>query len=43
VEYARARAWEYRDAAKADLQAFPPSRERELLALVADFVVERDR
>ena len=30
-------------AAKADLEAFPPSEERETLALVADFVVDRDR
>lgn len=43
VEYARARASEYREAAKADLLAFPASEEREVLALVADFVVDRDR
>jgi octaprenyl-diphosphate synthase len=43
VAYARARASEYRESAKAALEAFPPSEERELLALVADFVVDRDR
>ena len=43
VEYARARAQAYAQAAKADLEIFPPSEERETLALVADFVVERDR
>jgi octaprenyl-diphosphate synthase len=43
VEYARARAQAFARAAKADLEAFPPSEERETLALVADFVVDRDR
>jgi octaprenyl-diphosphate synthase len=43
VEYAQARAHEYARAAKADLEAFAPSEERETLALVADFVVDRDR
>lgn len=43
VEYARERAWKYADAAKADLSVFPASVERETLALVADFVVDRDR
>jgi len=43
VEYARARAHAYARAAKADLDIFPPSEERETLALVADFVVDRDR
>ena len=43
VEYARERAHSYARAAKADLEAFPPSEERETLALVADFVVDRDR
>jgi octaprenyl-diphosphate synthase len=43
VEYARARAHAYAQAAKADLEVFPPSEERETLALVADFVVDRDR
>jgi octaprenyl-diphosphate synthase len=43
VEYARERAHAYARSAKADLDAFPPSEERETLALVADFVVDRDR
>ncbi|MBI4592610.1 MAG: polyprenyl synthetase family protein [Candidatus Rokubacteria bacterium] len=43
VEYARDRAAAYAQAAKADLEAFPPSDEREVLVLIADFVVDRDR
>ncbi len=43
VEYARARAHDYAEAAKADLEIFPPSEERDTLGLVADFVVDRDR
>ena len=43
VEYARAQAHAYAQAAKTDLEVFPPSEERETLALVADFVVDRDR
>jgi len=43
VEYARARAQAFAQAAKADLETFAPSEERETLALVADFVVDRDR
>jgi octaprenyl-diphosphate synthase len=43
VEYARARAQAYALAAKADLEAFAPSEERDTLALIADFVVDRDR
>jgi octaprenyl-diphosphate synthase len=43
VEYALGRAHEYAQAAKQDLEAFPPSEEREILALIADFVVDRDR
>jgi octaprenyl-diphosphate synthase len=43
VQYARARAHAFAQAAKADLEAFAPSEERETLALVADFVVDRDR
>jgi octaprenyl-diphosphate synthase len=43
VEYARARAHAYAQAAKADLEPFLPSDEREILTLVADFVVDRDR
>jgi octaprenyl-diphosphate synthase len=43
VDYARMRAHTYARAAKRDLEAFPPSEEREVLSLVADFVVDRDR
>jgi octaprenyl-diphosphate synthase len=43
VEYARTRAHAFARAAKADLEAFPPSGERETLSLVADFVVDRDQ
>jgi len=43
VAYAKRRAQAYADAAKADLDAFAPSEEREVLALIADFVVDRDR
>jgi octaprenyl-diphosphate synthase len=43
VGYARARAQEYARAAKADLDGFPASEEREVLELAADFVVDRDR
>ena len=43
VEYALARAQAFAQAAKADLEAFAPSEERETLTLVADFVVDRDR
>ena len=43
VDYARDRAHAYARAAKRDLEAFPPSEERDVLALVADFVVDRDR
>ena len=43
VEYARERAYGYAKAAKADLATFPASEERETLALIADFVVDRDR
>jgi octaprenyl-diphosphate synthase len=43
VEYALDRAHAYALAAKRDLDAFPPSEERETLALIADFVVDRDR
>ncbi len=42
VEYALDRAHAYARAAKADLAPFPPSEERETLALVAEFVVDRD-
>jgi octaprenyl-diphosphate synthase len=43
VDYARTRAHTYARAAKRDLEAFPPSEERDVLSLVADFVVDRDR
>jgi octaprenyl-diphosphate synthase len=43
VEYALAQAHEYARSAKAALEAFGPSEERETLALIADFVVDRDR
>lgn len=41
--YALERARVHAKTAKAELEAFPPSDERETLALIADFVVERDR
>ena len=43
VDYALERAHNYASAAKADLAPFPPSEEREVLGLVAEFVVDRDR
>jgi octaprenyl-diphosphate synthase len=43
VDYARTRAHAYARAAKRDLEAFPLSEERDVLSLVADFVVDRDR
>ena len=43
VNYALTRAANYAAAAKEALSAFPASDERETLALVADFVVDRDR
>jgi octaprenyl-diphosphate synthase len=43
VEYAMAQAHEYARSAKAALTVFVPSEERETLALIADFVVDRDR
>ncbi len=43
VEYALKRAQSYAESAKADLAAFAPSEERETMALIADFVVGRDR
>jgi len=43
VEYALGRAHEYAQAAKHDLESLPASEEREILALIADFVVDRDR
>jgi len=43
VDYAQERAHAYALAAKRDLEAFAPSEERDVLSLVADFVVGRDR
>jgi octaprenyl-diphosphate synthase len=43
VDYARERASSYAQAAKGDLAAFEASEEREILTLIADFVVDRDR
>lgn len=43
VDYARERAALFARAAKADLERFALSEERETLALIADFVVDRDR
>ena len=43
AQYALERARAHAKAAKAALDLFPPSEARETLALIADFVVERDR
>jgi octaprenyl-diphosphate synthase len=43
VDYARERAAVFARAAKADLEGFDRFEERETLALIADFVVDRDR
>ncbi len=43
VEYALERAHAYARSAKDGLRAFPASEHRETLALIADFVVDRDR
>ncbi len=43
VEYALERAHAYARAAKDDLAVFASSEEHEILALVAEFVVDRDR
>ena len=42
LEYALDRAHVYAQSAKSALQAFPDSEDRETLALIADFVVDRD-
>ncbi|HEY7037747.1 MAG TPA: polyprenyl synthetase family protein [Methylomirabilota bacterium] len=42
VEYALDRAHVYAQSAKSALQVFPDSEDRETLALIADFVVDRD-
>ena len=43
TEAAYAKAVEYAEAAKRCLDAFPPSRERELLVALPDYVLARDR
>ncbi|HUG35430.1 MAG TPA: polyprenyl synthetase family protein [Candidatus Limnocylindrales bacterium] len=43
VDYALARAHAYAFTAKESLQAFPDGEHKETLALIADFVVDRDR
>jgi octaprenyl-diphosphate synthase len=43
VEYALERAHEYAQSAKDALRPFADSEDKETLALVADFVVDRDR
>lgn len=43
TELAYERAVEYAERAKACLEAFPPSREREALAALPDYVLARDR
>ena len=43
VEYALERAHAYAKTAKADLDPFPESEDKETLLLIADFVVDRDR
>ena len=42
-ELAYAKATEYAGRAKASLDAFPTSREREALKALADYVLSRDR
>jgi geranylgeranyl pyrophosphate synthase len=42
VEYALDRAHVYAQTAKSALQSFPECADRETLALIADFVVDRD-
>jgi octaprenyl-diphosphate synthase len=43
IDYAYGRAVEYGEAAKRHLRAFPPTREREALTALVDFVLSRDR
>jgi len=43
IDLAYERAVEYAERAKACLQAFPPSRERDALAALSDYVLSRDR
>ena len=42
-EMAYAKATEYATIAKRSLDIFPPSREREALVALADYVLSRDR
>ena len=42
-DLAYARAVEYADRAKACLSVFPPSRERDALMALPDYVLSRDR
>jgi octaprenyl-diphosphate synthase len=43
IEYAYGRAVEFGETAKRNLRLFPPSREREALMALADYVLLRDR
>jgi geranylgeranyl pyrophosphate synthase len=43
TDLAYAKATEYASRAKASLDVFPPSRERDALKALADFVLARDR
>jgi octaprenyl-diphosphate synthase len=43
IEYAYDRAVEFGEAAKRHLRVFPPSRERDALTALADYVLSRDR
>jgi octaprenyl-diphosphate synthase len=43
IDYAYARAVEFGEAAKRRLRVFAPSREREALMALADYVLLRDR
>jgi octaprenyl-diphosphate synthase len=43
IEYAYGRAVEFGESAKRYLRIFPPSREREALTALADYVLSRDR
>lgn len=43
IEYALGQAQRYAQAAKNDLSEFPDSEQKEALALIADYVVDRDR
>jgi octaprenyl-diphosphate synthase len=43
IDYAYGRAVEFGEASKRHLRVFPPTREREALTALADFVLARDR